>query len=57
MAQAIIDFQKFSEFQSSQRKEGEERDMQTLMSTFLGQPESQQDLNFFQGDSNVPKKK
>ena len=47
MAQAMIDFQKFSEFQSSQSKEGEERDMQTLMSTFSGETESQQDLNFF----------
>ena len=34
MAQAMIDFEKFSEFQSSQNKDGEERDMQTLMSTF-----------------------
>ena len=57
MAQVIIDFQKFSEFQSSQSKEGEERDMQTLMSTFSGEPESQQDLNFFQDDRDVPKKK
>ena len=31
--------------------------MQTLMSTFSGEPESQQDLNFFQGNNNVPKKK
>ena len=57
MPQVMRDFQKFSEFQSSQSKEGEERDMQTLMSTFLGEPESQQDLNFFQGNNNVPKKK
>ena len=57
MAQVIIDFQKFSEFQSSQSKEGEERDMQTLMSIFSGEPESRQDLNFFQDDNNVPKKK
>ena len=27
------------------------------MSTFLGEPESQQDLNFFQDDNDVPKKK
>ena len=57
MAQVIVDFQKFSEFQSSQSKEGEERDMQTLMSTFSGEPESQQDLNFFQDENDVPKKK
>ena len=56
MAQAMIDFQKFSEFQSSQSKEGEKRDMQTLISTFSGGPESQQDLNFFQDNNDVPKK-
>ena len=56
MAQAMINFEKFSEFQSSQSKEGEKRDMQTLMSTFSGETESQQDLNFFQDNSNVPKK-
>ena len=49
MAQAMIDFQKFSEFQSSQSKDGEERDMQTLMSTFSGEP------TFFQDDNDVPK--
>ena len=43
MAQAMIDFQKFSEFQSSQSKDGEERDMQTLMSTFSGEPTFSQD--------------
>ena len=57
MAQAMIDIQKFSEFQSSQSKEGEERNMQTLMSTFSGEPESQQDLNFFQDHNDVQKKK
>ena len=31
--------------------------MQTLMSTFSGEPECQQDLNFFQDDNDVPKKK
>ena len=31
--------------------------MQTLMSTFSGEPESQQDLNFFQDENDVPKKK
>ena len=34
---------------------GEERDMQTLISTFSGELESQQDLNFFQDDNNAPK--
>ena len=58
MAEAMIDFQKFSEFQSSQIKGAggrEERDMQTLISTFSGELESQQDLNFFQDDSNAQK--
>ena len=56
MAQVMIDFQKFSQFQSRQSKEGEEKDMQTLVSTFSEEPESQQDLNFFQDDNDVPKK-
>ena len=57
MAQVMIDFKKFSEFQSSQGKEGEKRDMQTLMSTSSGELQSQQDLNFFQDGNDVPKKK
>ena len=56
MAQVMINFKKFSEFQSSQSKEGEKRDMQTLMSTSSGEPQSQQDLNFFQDGNDVPKK-
>ena len=56
MAQVMIDFQKFSQFQSSQSKEGEEKDMETLVSTFSEEPESQQDLNFFQDDNDFPKK-
>ena len=52
----MIDFQTFSEFQSSKSKEWEERDMQTLMSTFSGEPESQQNLNFFQDNNHVLKK-
>ena len=57
MTRTMMDFQKYSQFQSSQSKDGEEKDMQTLMSTFSGQPESQYDLNFFQDDNDVPKKK
>ena len=41
--------------QPDQRRGGEERDMQTLISTFSGELESQQDLNFFQDDNNAPK--
>ena len=54
MAQVMIDFQTFSQFQISQNKEGEEKDVQTLMSTFSEETENQQDLNFFQDD--IPKK-
>ena len=57
MTRTMMDFQKYSQFQSSQSKDGEEKDMQTLMSTFSGQSESQYDLNFFQDDNDVPKKK
>ena len=57
MTRTMMDFQKYSQFQSSQSKDGEEKDMQTLMSTFSGQSESQYDLNFFQDDNDVPKTK
>ena len=55
MMQAMIDFQKFSHFQSQSRLE-QEKDMETLLSTFTEEIESQQDLDFFQDDNNVPKK-
>ena len=57
MPQAMIDFKKFPEFPSSQDKEWEERYMQNLMSTFSGEAESQQGLNFFQDNNDFPKKK
>ena len=56
MAQAMTDFQKFSQFQSQSRVE-QEKDMQTLLSTFSEEIGSQQDPDFFQDDIDVPKKK
>ena len=55
MKQAVIDFQKYLQFQTS--KEEDEKDTQTLMSTFPKEPENQQDLNFFQDDNDSQKKK
>ena len=56
MAQAMTDFQKFFQFQSQSRVE-QEKDMQTLLSTFSEEIGSQQDPDFFQDDIDVPKKK
>ena len=56
MAQAMTDFQKFSQFQSQSRVE-QEKDMQTLLSTFSEEIGSQQDPDFFQDNIDVPKKK
>ena len=58
MAQAMIDFQTFSQFQIQSRLEQEqEKDMETLLSTFTEEIGSQQDQSFSQGDYDVPKKK
>ena len=58
MAQAVIDFQKFSQFQSQNRLEQEQqKDMETLLSTFTEEIGSQQDPNFSQDDNDVRKKK
>ena len=56
IAQAMIDFQNFSQFQSQSRVE-QEKDMQTLLNTFSEGIESQQGQDFFQDDNDVPKKK
>ena len=57
MAQAMIDFQTFSQFQSQSRLEQEqEKDMETLLSTFTEEIGSQQDQSFSQDDYDVPKK-
>ena len=55
MAQAMIDFQKFCQFQSQSRVE-QEKDMATLLNAFSEEIGSQHDPDFFQGDNNVPKK-
>ena len=56
MAQAMIDFQNFSQFQSQNRVE-QEKDMQTLLNPFSEKIESQQGQDSFQDDNNVQKKK
>ena len=53
----MIDFQKFSQYQSSQSSEDQEKNMQTLLSTFSREIESQQDQDLFQDDNNVLKNK
>ena len=58
MAQAMIDFQKVCQFQSQSRLEQkQEKDMETLLSTFTEEIESQQVQNFSQDDNDVLKKK
>ena len=55
MAQAMLDQANFSMTQSQSRMEQEQKDMETLLSTFTENIESQQNQNFSQ-DDNVPKK-
>ena len=58
MAQAMIDFQKVCQFQSQSRLEQkQEKDMETLLSTFTEEIGSQQGQNFSQDDNDVLKKK
>ena len=52
-----MDFQKFSQYQSRKSSKDQEKDMQTLLSTFSGEIESQQDQDLFQDDNNVLKNK
>ena len=56
MAQAMIDFLKFSQFQSQSRAE-QEKDMQTLLNTFSEEIESQKVQDFFQDNNDAHKKK
>ena len=56
MAQAMLDQANFSLIQSQSRMEQEQKDMETLLSTFSGNIEEQQDLNFSQDNNVVPKK-
>ena len=55
MAQAMIDYQTYSQYPKSNRVE-EDKDMQTLLDTFSEEIGSQQDQNFFQDDKDVQKK-
>ena len=59
MAQAMLDFHEFSLMQSQNQSipEQEQKDMETLLSTFTEGTESQQDQNFSQDDNDVPSKK
>ena len=58
MAQAMLDQMNFSMMQSQSMSPQEQKDMETLLSTFTEEIiESQQDLNFLQDDNVVPKKK
>ena len=55
MAQAMIDYQTYSQYPKSNRVE-DDKDMQTLLDTFSEEIGSQQDQNFFQDDKDVQKK-
>ena len=57
MAQAMLDQANFSMTQSQSRMEQEQKDMETLLSTFTENIESQQNQNFSQDDNVVPKKR
>ena len=57
MAQAMLDQANFSLIQSQSRMEQEQKDMETLLSTFTESIGDQQDQNFSQDDKIVPKKK
>ena len=56
MAQAMLDQANFSMIQSQSRMEQEQKDMETLLSTFTESIGDQQDQNFSQDDNVVPKK-
>ena len=57
MVQAMLDQANFSLIQSQSRMEQEQKDMETLLSTFTESIGDQQDQNFSQDDKVVPKKK
>ena len=56
MAQAMLEQANFSLIQSQSRMEQEQKDIETLLSTFSENTEEQQDLNFSQDNNVVPKK-
>ena len=59
MAQAMLDFHKFSLMQSQNQSipEQKQKEMETLLSTFTKGTKSQQDQNLSQDDNDVPPKK
>ena len=57
MAQAMLDQANFSMIQSQSRMEQEQKDMETLLSTFTESIGDQQDQIFSQDDNVVPKNK
>ena len=57
MAQVMLDQANFSMIQSQSRMEQEQKDMETLLSTFTEGIGDQQDQNFSQDDNVVPKKR
>ena len=58
MAQEMLDQANFSMIQSQSRLEQEQKDMETLLSTFTENiVDDQQDQNFSQNDNVVPKKR
>ena len=56
MAQAMLDRANFLMIQSQSRMEQEQKDMETLLSTFTENIGDQQDQKFSQDDNVVPKK-
>ena len=56
MVQAMLDQANFLMIKSQSRMEQEQKDMETLLSTFTKNIEDQQSQNFSQGDNVVPKK-
>ena len=56
MAQAMLDQANFLMIQSQSRMEQEQKDMETLLSTFTENIGDQQDQKFSQDDNVVPKK-
>ena len=57
MVQAMLDQANFSLIQSQSRMEQEQKDMETLLSTFTESIGDQQDQILSQDDKVVPKKK
>ena len=56
MPQAMLDQETFSMIQSQSRMEQEQKDMETLLSTFTENIGDQQDQKFSQGDYLISKK-